>query len=101
LRHAGIVLAAPLANAARRIAPWLVTTLFEAAPWPGFQLAMPRAAAPFDPGMDDGAGLDILDFVLRARAPVAVWDCPLALKKPTNQEAGFRFAEKWIQAAAF
>jgi hypothetical protein len=111
LGHAAVgtlILSGPLADAARRVAPHFCGTLtaFPPTPWPGFILAAPStlldAHSGFDTSMDDGAGLDLLDFTLRALrdgAPAMVWRCPWENPPPAapqNIEAGHRFAERWV-----
>jgi len=100
-----IVVAGRIADAARRVAPGMMLDAAElqVPPWPGFLLAMPRAHGAFDAAVDDGAGLDLVDFVLRAArdgAAMVVWHCAWAVwpdAAPTDIAAGHRFAERWIQ----
>lgn len=100
-----IIVAGGIADAARRVAPGVMPEAaeLELPPWPGFLLAMPRAPGAFDATVDDGAGLDLVDFVLRAArdgAAMVVWRCAWAAwpdAAPTDIPAGHRFAERWIQ----
>ncbi len=104
-----ILLSPALADAARRIAPELDFSRFtpiSVSVELGLTLAMPSAYfetyGPFDPRMDDGAGLDVLDWVLRAAkagAPLAVWQgphVPEPAMRPRNAEAGRLFAARWV-----
>jgi hypothetical protein len=77
----------------------------------GLILAMPRALigqhGGLDERVDDGAGLDLLDWILRAAkagTKVTVWRSPWARdaqpqKRPNNIEAGRRFAERWVMGS--
>jgi len=104
-----IIISSTLANAAQRIAPNLIGTLphTPTPTWPGLHLALQthhlQTLGPLDPTIDDGTGLDLLDFILRA----AQANTPLAIATPphqtpakppqiTNIEAGHRFAERWV-----
>jgi hypothetical protein len=99
-----VVLAGGIADAARRVAPSLMEAIEEldGPAWPGFILSAPRGMGEFDVTVDDGAGLDVIDWVLRAArdgAAMKVWRCPWAgmpSATPTDIPAGHRFAERWI-----
>jgi hypothetical protein len=92
-----VVITWEIAEALRRIAPDRVAGMAgQAMPaWPGLALAAPRAMfqaeSGFDPALDDGTGLDVLDWVLRAARQGAVI---LALRSPwpaERQAGGLRF----------
>jgi hypothetical protein len=108
-----LVISAGIADAASRIAPGLAGGMADIVQAAGFglALAMPKALighyGGFDQCVDDGAGLDVLDWTLRAAkagAPVAVWRSPWVPdaaphREPNNIEAGRRFAERWLMGA--
>ena len=105
-----LVISAGIADAVSRLAPGIAAGMADIphAGGSGLLLAMPRALigrhGGFDQQVDDGAGLDILDWVLRAAkagTPVAVWRSPWTPdaqphREPNNIEAGRRFAERWV-----
>ena len=82
-------------------------TNFFAATELGLTLAMPKVFfttyGPFDEAIDNGAGLDILDWVLRAGqagAPITIWHGPAAStpahpREPVDTAAARRFTERW------
>jgi hypothetical protein len=107
------VISAAIADAANRIAPGLAAGMADIVHTAGFglTLAMPKALighyGGFDRRVDDGAGLDMLDWTLRAAkagAPVAVWRSPWipdapSHRDPNDMEAGRRFAERWVMGS--
>jgi hypothetical protein len=113
----GLVISRGLADAARRVAPQDCESLEDAAvPAPeNFILAAPRALftrhGGFDPDMDDGAGLDLLDWTLRAARAgqkLTAWHAPWSTPRPLpaaapaapDLEAGHRFAARWVMGTA-
>jgi len=111
------LLAGDLAEAVERIAPAQIEPWMEPGP-PApscLRLAAPRSLfrryGGFDTRMDDGAGLDLLDWVLRSATAGAR---PLACRtpwpglgsvatsghKPSNAHAGRCFAERWVMGHA-
>ena len=108
-----LVISSGIADMVSRIAPGLAAGMADIVHAAGFglTLAMPRALiglyGGFDRRVDDGAGLDVLDWTLRAAkagAPVAVWrslwipDVQPHLE-PNNMEAGRVFAERWVMGS--
>ena len=107
-----LVISGAIAETLKRVAPGFAGNLPEVAAPAGHevQLAFPkhfiRSYGGFDEAVDDDAGLDILDWVLRAAkagAPLAVWKAPWVpdippVKKTISAEAGRVFAERWILA---
>jgi hypothetical protein len=99
-----LVIAPELAGAISRIAPALTQNLPQIdGPALGLRLACPtalfRTLGGFDPAMDDGAGLDFVDFALRAGAPMGVWRTagPAVAATPQNADAGQHFVRRWLQ----
>jgi hypothetical protein len=99
-----------LAASLARIAPHFAT--LPAAPgagrpdvWAVLPAAARAATGWFDPKLDDGAGLDIADFLLRAAAsgaPLAIWrplitPPPFTWPTPVSPAPGPLFAAKWLQ----
>jgi len=98
-----VIIAPEQAAAISRIAPALAQNLPQIdGPALGLRLACPtalfRTHGGFDPAMDDGAGLDFVDFMLRAAPPLAVWRTagPAAAATPQNADAGQRFVQRWL-----
>lgn len=108
-----LVISAGIADMVSRIAPGLAAGMADInhAAGLGLALAMPKALighyGGFDRRVDDGAGLDVLDWTLRAAkagTPVAVWRSlwipdVQPHREPRNIEAGRRFAERWVMGA--
>jgi hypothetical protein len=108
-----ITIPGEIADMARRIAPGMMADMVECAAPAGLGLALaaPRkffeAQGGFDPKMDDGAGLEVLDWVLRAArqgAPMTVWRSPWPVEKQArpvlrNDDAGKFFTARWMTGA--
>lgn len=99
-----LILSGALASAvARMVRTKPAEAAFQAST--GLQLAADKSLLTqlggFDPEMDDGAGLELLDFTLRAarqNVPLICWGTPgVAVLPPSrNTEAGERFARRWL-----
>jgi hypothetical protein len=105
-----VIVSADIADALRRVAPASTAGAADIRTHVPFawSFATPRefllSVGGFDERMDDGAGLDVLDWILRAvqvGIPLAVWRGPAALgvkpgRMPQNATAGRQFAARWV-----
>jgi len=95
-------------DAARMLADVALEPALEGIAPDGFIAAVSRAAllalGGFDEAMDDGAGLDVIDLVLRASRtglPVRPWGLGRSRRSaPVNAAAGPRFAARWLDGVA-
>ncbi|HQT46002.1 MAG TPA: hypothetical protein PLY97_02170 [Acidocella sp.] len=112
LRHHAahrLILSAGIAELLKRLAPAVLSGVVEISAPAGqeIKLALPsrfiQDYGGFDETIEDGSGLDLLDWVLRAAkagAPLAVWQtphipCVPPLRISTGGATGQIFAERW------